>query len=88
MVLKEGLEKKRPSVHGCNVPVHTQSTPERCEVNSTGEHLLPLPFFFLPKLPYGYFKMRIWHRDTGQTKLNFDWETETCVGMGGATYNQ
>ena len=52
---------------GCT-SMHIEHTRNRCEVNSTGEHLLPLHFFLNAKLPYGYFKMRIWNRAKGQTK--------------------
>ena len=62
--------------------MHTKHTRNRCEVKSTGEHLLPLPFFLKAKLLYGYFKMKFGIGPRDKQKLNLDGETETCVGMG------
>ena len=71
------------------ITLHMLSTPEnRCEVNSTGEHLLPFIFFFKAKLPYGYFKMGIWNRGQGANKRLILMGRPKCVGGGGATYDQ
>ena len=67
--------------------MHTEHTRNKCEVSSTGDHLLPLPLFFKAELPYGYFKMKFGIGPRGKQKLNLDGETEMC-GDGGATYDQ
>ena len=89
MVLKEGLERRRPSVHGCSVPVHTQSTPEIgvewTPQENTGYHYI----FF--KMPNCYMAILKWEFGIGlrdKQMLNFDWETKGCMRAGGATYDR
>ena len=62
---KKGLERNRLSVHDWNVPVHTQGTPEIGVKWTPQENTCHHYFFLNAKLPYSYFKMRIWNRAKG-----------------------
>ena len=67
--------------------MHTEHARNRCEVNSTGEHLLPFTFFFffffwMPNCHTAILKWEFGIGPRDKQKLNFDEGTERC-GDGG-----